>query len=664
MAPVGKENQQVLLPFPKTPDKPSWKENTLLAAGTLSSSKIPLLSKSRHPPEWRQSQPQPCSSKARTCELAHSNPVLELAAGLPPKTPTREPLSDMQLTTSGCRNKGDVSHGKEVNSDEFVSDPEALASILSNTGLTHQMVSVAHKPSLAQRVPLKGKRACLTSAGNAYSSLGTETPTMNPFRMSHISTSASTDMDRPQSLSLGLNTQQLKTLSTTLKNWKPGVEMAKANQPTGTVEEDSSASSLEAKQPSNVAGGKLSTQSSVGRKEITGTSGKEEEFTPDPAAKASILLNIGLSHSDFGATGKVSLAQRVPLKDARKQSVKCDQMQGEGPSLSQPRMTMSAGKYGRVPCRTTPGPKGLEKLEASGVQRTNTPFGRCSNAECSPYGLARRVPITNSQSLRRTTWTRHRIPRTACTTDKRVKLLDRVTGQMGAIDSKEEDAPVPWGKIAVRLFDEEMAASVKKVPAAPAISKEMGKLQRIEFLAKLLQEEMDGDIDYEEAPSLKKLHKRLTVHSLPTPEASEPELSSTPPQDPKPSLCEQATDLNNVAVTPAPCTTLTTSSQLHVCPRRSPQEVICPSSSAMSTGLAKQRLDHLRTAPLRFHEACLNDECAFYTSRLASLAQPSAHRCQEPVAKMLNTHDTMHFTPILASAPLSPPSEEERTPLS
>ncbi|XP_032068010.1 tastin isoform X2 [Thamnophis elegans] len=665
MAPVGKENQQVSLPFPKTRDKPDWKENTLLAAGSLSSSKIPVLSKIRHAPEWRQSQPQPYSSKARTCTLAHSNPVLELAAGLPHKTPTREPLSDMQLTTSGCRNKGDVSHGKEVNSDEFVSDPEALASILSNTGLTHQMVSVAHKPSLAQRIPLKGKKACLSSIGNAHSSLGTETPAMNPFRMSHISTSASTDMDRPQSLSLGLNTQQLKTLSTTLKNWKPGVEKAKANQLTRTVEGDSSASSLEAKQPNNVAGGKLPTQSSVGKKEIAGTSWKEEEFTPDPAAKASILLNIGLSHSAFGATGKVSLAQRVPLKDAQKQSGRCDSVQGEDLALSQPRTTVrSAGKYGRVSCRTTPGPKALEKLEASGAQQTNTPFGRCSNAEWSPYGLARRVPITNSQPLRRATWTRHRIRHTACTTDKRVKMMDRVTGQMGAIDSKEEDAPVPWGKIAVRLFEEEMAASVKKVPAIPEINKEMGKLQRIEYLAKLLQQEMEGDIDYEETPSLKKLHKRLTVHSSPTLGASEPELPSTPLQDPKPSLCEQATDLNNVAVTPAPCSTHTTSSQLHVCSSPSPEVVICPSSSATSRGVAKQRLDHLRTAPLRFHETCLNDECAFYTSRLASLAQPLAHRCQEPVAKMLNAHDTMHFTPILASAPISPLSEEERTLLS
>ncbi|XP_039188778.1 tastin isoform X1 [Crotalus tigris] len=652
MAPVGKENQQVPLPFPKTLDKPSWKENTLLAAGTSSSSKIPVLSKSRHPPEWRQSQPQTCSFKARTYEMSHSNPVLELAVGLAPKTPTREPFSEMQLTTPGCRNEGDVSYGKEVNTAEFVSDPEALASILSNTGLSHQMVSAAHKPSLAQRVPLKGERARFTSIGKAYPSLDTEAPTVNPFRMSHISTSASTDIDRPQSLSLALDTQQLKTLSTTLKNWKPGVQMAKANQPTKTAKGDNSTSSLEAKHPSNVAGGSLSTQSSsAGRKKNTGTSGEEEEFMPDPAAKASILLNIGLSHSGLGAMGKMSLAQRVPLKDARKLSVLCDNMQGEGPSLSQPRTSvMSAGKYGRVLCRTTPGPKGL----ASGAQQTNTPLKRCSNAECTPYGLARRVPITSSQSLRCSSWIRQRTPLSSRTTDKRVKLLDRVTGPMGAVGSKEEDASVPWEKIAVRLFDEEMAASVKKVPTVPAITKEMEKLQRVEYLAQLLQQEMDGDIDYEEAPSLKKLHKCLTVHGSPTLAAFKPELSPTPPQDPKPSLSEEAPDLT-VTVTSAPTSTHTTSSQLHVCPSPSLQEASCPSFSATSTDLAKQRLDHLRTAPLRFHEACLNDECAFYTSRLASLTRPSAHRCQEPVAKMLNAHDTMHFTPISATAPLSPP---------
>lgn len=110
-------------------------------------------------------------------------------------------------------------------------------------------------------------------------------------------------------------------------------------------------------------------------------------------------------------------------------------------------------------------------------------------------------------------------------------------------------------------------------------------LQRIEYLAQLLQQEMDGHIDYEEALSLKKLHKCLRVHGSPTLQASKPELSPTPPQDPKPSLPEEAPDLT-VTVTSAPTSTYTTSSQLHVCPSPSLQEVSCPSSSATSTGEA------------------------------------------------------------------------------
>ncbi|XP_063149611.1 tastin isoform X2 [Candoia aspera] len=664
MAPVGKENQRVPLPLPKTPAEPGRKESALLVTGALSSSKIPLLSKSRHPPELRQSQPQACSSKARseairTCKISHSSPVLELAAGLPPKSLPREPLAETQLTASGCRNE-------EVNAAEFVPDLEALASILSNTGLTNKMVSAAHKPSLAQQVPLKGKRACLASIGSTRSSLCTKAPMMNPFCLSHISTSASEDTGHPQSWSLAMNTQQPKTLSTTVKNLKPGVEVAEASRPAEALDGDrhsSSASAPEAKPLSNAAGGSQSAQSSsAGKKGTTGTSWEEEEFISDPAAKASILLNIGLSHSTLGATDKVSLVQWVPLKDAQKPSVICDNVQGEGASLPQTRMSvLSAGKFGRVSCRSTQGLKGLERLDASGAQRTNTPHERCSTVECSPYGLARRIPITSSQSLRRMPWTCSRIPVTSSAKDKRVKCLDRVTRQMGAIGSKEEGTSVPWEKIAVRLFDDEMAASVKKVPAVPGISTEMGKLQRIELLAQLLQQEMDGHVDYEEAPSLEELHKLLTARCSPTPEASMPALPSAPPQDPGPSSCERAPDVT-VAVPSAPGSTHTTSSQLPVCLNPSLQEVSCPSSGARNTDLAKQRLDHLLTAPLRFHEACLNDECAFYTSRLASLAQPSAHRCQEPVAKMLNAHDAMHFIPISASVPLSPPSEAERTP--
>lgn len=49
----------------------------------------------------------------------------------------------------------------------------------------------------------------------------------------------------------------------------------------------------------------------------------DEEFVPDPAAKASILSNRGLSHSALRANGKLSLAQRVPMKDAQKPFAAC-----------------------------------------------------------------------------------------------------------------------------------------------------------------------------------------------------------------------------------------------------------------------------------------------------------------------------------------------------
>lgn len=49
----------------------------------------------------------------------------------------------------------------------------------------------------------------------------------------------------------------------------------------------------------------------------------DEEFVPDPAAKASILSNVGLSHSALHASGKLSLAQRVPVKDAQKPLAAC-----------------------------------------------------------------------------------------------------------------------------------------------------------------------------------------------------------------------------------------------------------------------------------------------------------------------------------------------------
>lgn len=58
MAQTGKENQQGTPHFLRTPAEPRRKESILLATSALSSSKIPVLSKSCLPPEVKQSPQQ------------------------------------------------------------------------------------------------------------------------------------------------------------------------------------------------------------------------------------------------------------------------------------------------------------------------------------------------------------------------------------------------------------------------------------------------------------------------------------------------------------------------------------------------------------------------------------------------------------------------------
>ncbi|XP_036108825.1 tastin isoform X5 [Molossus molossus] len=78
-----------------------------------------------------------------------------------------------------------------------------------------------------------------------------------------------------------------------------------------------------------------------------------------------------------------------------------------------------------------------------------------------------------------------------------------------------------------------------------------------------------------------------------------------------------------------------------------------PSSLAPRTLALRQRLKACLTAIHCFHEACLDDECAFYTSR----APPSgpSRVCTNPVAMFLEWQDALCFIPIgSAAAPDSP----------
>ncbi|XP_037702491.1 tastin [Choloepus didactylus] len=85
-----------------------------------------------------------------------------------------------------------------------------------------------------------------------------------------------------------------------------------------------------------------------------------------------------------------------------------------------------------------------------------------------------------------------------------------------------------------------------------------------------------------------------------------------------------------------------------------PTDLSGPSSLAPRTQALRQRLKACLTAIHCFHEARLDDECAFYTSR----APPSGPTrvCTNPVATLLEWQDALCFIPVGSAAPHSFPS--------
>ncbi|XP_060051397.1 tastin isoform X2 [Erinaceus europaeus] len=79
-----------------------------------------------------------------------------------------------------------------------------------------------------------------------------------------------------------------------------------------------------------------------------------------------------------------------------------------------------------------------------------------------------------------------------------------------------------------------------------------------------------------------------------------------------------------------------------------------PSSRPPRALALRQRLKACLTAIHSFHEACLDNECAFYTSRVPPSGPPRA--CTNPVATLLDWQDALCFVPIGSVAVQGSPS--------
>ncbi|XP_069826185.1 uncharacterized protein [Dendropsophus ebraccatus] len=64
--------------------------------------------------------------------------------------------------------------------------------------------------------------------------------------------------------------------------------------------------------------------------------------------------------------------------------------------------------------------------------------------------------------------------------------------------------------------------------------------------------------------------------------------------------------------------------------------------------IARLRIQAALSAKQRFWETCLDEECAFYTSRGAV---SSYRNCTDPVSSLLERQEALHFTPIIPGEP-------------
>lgn len=580
----------------------------------------------------------------------------------------REPLAEVTFGQKKPKD-ADVKGGSE----EFKADPAALASILTNVGVP---VAATGKLSLAQRVPMRGSSIARSSnickstmvRSSMYAVLRSQSASsnldrmscfskmqskvndqkpvfkQNPLLKSHVPESnikelvASKLGDEQQSQENPVLQQMNRTghAQTSSVTSPPLQSQAVTAVKSTPANEDGEGTVLPAdKCEENTSG----VDSSAGNRDPMKKAGTASvEFVADSQALASILSNTGVA---IGNCGKLSLAQRVPVQ-GRNVSLK-SVTTSSGPVTTQaPTPKPCFGRMSTMPlpmkdvvfspCRV---PKTLmtDQSLSGSAKRVNqltssvTKFSQGFSVTSkqpffpkTPRALA--LEMANKKLEAELSDTRSLVRST-------VKWADELSPSMSETLCDNESQ---LEKVAVRLFlDGEYPGETDKKKEPP---EEPDGLKGSESLTASIQQRMEAvlsknSLNHTDGAALAGVSQDLPIHTNMHPPAPLALTSTAEPPVQYPSIVSCVK------------TSLPFSFLSHPAVQALKSHTL---DSYSLPDIARLRIQAAVSAKQRFWETCLDEECAFYTSR----GTVSSYRsCTDPVSSLLERQEDLHFTPII-----------------
>ncbi|XP_065788200.1 tastin isoform X4 [Muntiacus reevesi] len=563
---------------------------------------------------------------------------------------------------------------------EFVADPAALATILSGEGV--KSCRLGRQPSLAQRVLIRGSQGGTIRRGqdaraSAYLAPRTPTHRLDPVRASCFSR-----LEGPGPRGRTLCPQRLEALI----------------PPLGPSSHPSAPPRFQ----------ELRRETSGSRK--TSASQASGSLLEQPVQPASSLPEVEpevVTQSDEGGGGPLGLAQRVPLKETRDKThtrisysvlrrlatrpktqftplpsaSRVQQARGLSGLSPQPCPEESALPWEQIAVRLFDQESGIRLQEGPGKPPVSTPYGPHPSRTPNFQELKMQRISILQQLLRQEV---EGLAEGKCTPLNGSSSLDMVELQpLLAEISRTLNAPekvpeafhlpellqhpeLPKPYFPEECGEPEPCPGAEPEVAPPCPPAEPGPPESC--LGRRPEKPEPSTQEQPEASEPSRPVEPGPLQACPQGQVGLPEPSTT--VDPR--LSEACSlELRNPESSSQPrtsqrapaTTSLTFSSQRPLCasPRiRSLQSLKLspgptgPSHPAPRTMALRQRLKACLTAIHGFHEACLDDECAFYTSR----APPSGltRVCTNPVAMMLEWQDALCFIPVGSAAPQDSPS--------